>query len=43
MNLSNKATGTFCTSGSESDMRKVAEEGHNPRRTAAIASEKDYW
>jgi len=40
MNLSNKATGTFCTSVSEPDMPKVAEAGHMVLRTDAIASEK---
>jgi len=40
MNLLNKDTGTFCISGSEPDMRKVAEAGHKALRTDAIASEK---
>jgi hypothetical protein len=40
MRLSNKDTGTFCTSGSKPDMRKVAEACHKALRTDAIASEK---
>src|SRR3970282_946642 len=40
MNLLNKDNGTFCMSGSEPDMQKVAEEGHKALRTDAMASEK---
>jgi len=32
--------GTFCMSGSESDMQKVAEARHKALRTRAMASEK---